>query len=179
MSIKRKLVMVIPAFIIIGLVVFFSIISQDLEIESSLEKEESLTPKIDFVLSDGTKANLETFEGSYVLVNFWATWCEPCLEEMPSLRALDLLYKNRGLRVLAINIQETPKEQLSEALEKISLPENTVFNVKRSQISRYQIEGIPYSILINKAGKPIKSFEGSREWTSRPVLAELNQLMLK
>lgn len=179
MSIKRKLVMVIPAFLIIGLVVFFSMISQDLQIESSLEKDESLSPKIDFVLSDGTKANLETFAGSFVLINFWATWCEPCLEEMPSLRALDLLYKNRGLRVLTINIQETPKEQLSEALEKISLPEHTVFNVKRSQISRYQIEGIPYSILINKAGKPIKSFEGSREWTSRPVLAELNQLMLK
>jgi thiol-disulfide isomerase/thioredoxin len=154
-------------------------ISQDLQIESSLEREENLAPQMEFSLPDGTKASLDQFKGNYVLVNFWATWCEPCLEEMPSLRALDLLYKNRGLRVLAINIQETPKEKLEESLEKIALPENTVFNVKRSQISRYQLEGIPFSILINKAGKPIKTFEGSREWTSRAVLAEINQLILK
>lgn len=179
MSIKRKLVMIIPAVIIIGLVVFFSMISQDLEIGESLEKEDSLAPKMDFILPNGTQASLESFEGNYVLINFWATWCEPCLEEMPSLRALDLLYKNRGLRVLAINIQETPKEKLENALEKIALPENTVFNVKRSQISRYQLEGIPFSILINKAGKPIKTFEGSRDWTSQSVLAEINQLIVK
>lgn len=179
MSIKRKLVFVIPAILIIGLVVFFSMISKDLQIESSLEKEENLAPKLDFILPDGTKASLETFEGNYVLVNFWATWCEPCLEEMPSLRALDLLYKNRGLRVLAINIQETPREALVRELEKIVLPENTVFNVKRSQISRFKLEGIPYSILINKSGRPIKSFEGSREWTSKPVLAEINQLIVQ
>ena len=112
-----------------------------------------------------------------VLVHFWATWCEPCMEEMPSLRALEKHYRNRGLVLLAINIQETPFEELQDKLVGIQVPENLIFNVKRSQIASYQIEGIPFSVLLDKNGKPRQTFEGPRNWNSQEILSQIDLVL--
>ncbi|NBT58011.1 TlpA family protein disulfide reductase [bacterium] len=179
MALSKKIVIAVPLIATISIVVFFSRISQDIQIESPLEKEEKLVPKLDFHLPNGQRVSLHDFQGRSVLMNFWATWCEPCLEEMPSLKALEKNYRSHGLTVLAINIEETPESDLRDKLTGLELPSNLIFNVKRSQISHYKLEGIPYTIFINREGRPVKNFEGPRDWASPEMFKLIDQLLAR
>lgn len=179
MAISKKIVIATPILAIIGIVFFFAKVSQDIQIESSLEKEENLAPKLEFQLPDGQDVNLQDLKGNAVLLNFWATWCEPCLEEMPSLSVLEKKYRSKGLTVLAINIEEAPESELREKLPKIQLPKNLIFGAKRSQISNYKLEGIPYTIFINREGRPTKTFEGPRNWASSEMFNQIDQLLAR
>jgi len=177
MLLKNKLYILVPVVTSLVIIISFLLISKEFKIGSTLEEDLKGPPPVEFKLSNGKKTTLEELKGRAILLNFWATWCEPCMQEMPSLRALEKHYKNRGLMVLAINIQETPYEELQDKLEGISTPENLIFNVKRSQIAAYNIEGIPYSILIDKSGNPKQTFEGPRMWHSPEVIAQIDQLL--
>ncbi|MFM8270056.1 MAG: TlpA family protein disulfide reductase [Pseudomonadota bacterium] len=179
MAIRKKIIFAVPVAAIIGLVVFFTLVSQDIQIESSLEKEESLVPNLELRLPGGQQVDLKNLKGKAVLLNFWATWCEPCLEEMPSLSVLEKNYRSHGLMVLAVNIQESPESELREKLEGIRVPQNLIFNVKRSQISQYKLEGIPYTIFINREGRPIKTFEGPRDWSSPEMFKQMDELLAR
>jgi hypothetical protein len=101
------------------------------------------------------------------------------MEEMPSLSVLEKNYKSHGLTVLAVNIQESPESELRDKLEGIRLPQNLIFNVKRSQISQYKLEGIPYTIFINREGRPVKTFEGPRDWASPEMFRQIDELLAR
>lgn len=176
MTLKKKWVIGVPVVVIAGIFVFFSLVSSDIKIESELEKKDKLAPQLDFKLPDGNDSSLESLRGTALLLNFWATWCAPCLEEMPSLRALEEHFPN-SLKVLAINIQETSKAELEDKLQGTVFPRNLIFNVKRSQIAHYKLEGIPFSILINREGIPVKTYEGPRDWDSSEMLREIKELL--
>jgi hypothetical protein len=98
---------------------------------------------------------------------------------MPSLSVLEKNYKGRGLTLLAVNIQESPESELRDKLVGIHLPQNLIFNVKRSQISQYKLEGIPYTIFINREGRPIKTFEGPRDWASPEMFGQIDELLAR
>jgi cytochrome c biogenesis protein CcmG/thiol:disulfide interchange protein DsbE len=179
MALSKKIVIAIPVIAIVGLVIFFTLVSRDIEIEGSLEKDFNLAPKLEFRMPNGKTVNLHDLKGNAVLLNFWATWCEPCMEEMPSLSVLEKNYKSHGLTVLAVNIQESPESELRDKLEGIRLPQNLIFNVKRSQISQYKLEGIPYTIFINREGRPVKTFEGPRDWASPEMFRQIDELLAR
>lgn len=177
MLLKHKIYIFVPIAAIIVITVLFISLSPKFEIQNTLEEDFVGTPSMELRLPNGKHTTLRDFKGQLVLLNFWATWCEPCLEEMPSLRALEKHYKNKGLTVLAINIQESPFEELRDKLTGIAVPENLIFNVKRSQIATYQIEGIPLSILFDKSGKQIEVFEGPRVWNSPEMLSHFDKIL--
>jgi thiol-disulfide isomerase/thioredoxin len=177
MLLKHKIYIFTPIVAILLVTVFFISFSKKLEIQSSLEEDLIGAPPMEFRLPNGKNATLKDFRGQALLLNFWATWCEPCLEEMPSLRALENHYKDRSLTILAINIQESPKEELQDKLSGIIAPQNLIFNVKRSQIATYRIEGIPYSILLDKNGIQKKVFEGPRVWNSTDIISQIDKVL--
>jgi hypothetical protein len=78
-----------------------------------------------------------------------------------------------------VNIQESPESELRDKLEGIRLPQNLIFNVKRSQISQYKLEGIPYTIFINREGRPVKTFEGPRDWASPEMFRQIDELLAR
>jgi len=176
MTLMKKWVVGVPVVVIVGIFVFFSLVSSDLKIESDLEKKDRLAPQLEFKLPDGRASSLESLRGTALLLNFWATWCNPCLEEMPSLRALEEHFPS-NLKVLAINIQETPRAELEDKIQGIVFPKNLIFNVKRSQIAHYKLEGLPFSILVNREGVPVKTYEGPRNWDSPEMLREIKEFL--
>ena len=176
MSLQKRWVVGIPVLVTLSIFVFFSLVSSDIKIESEFEKKDRMAPQLEFKLPDGSASNLESLRGTALLLNFWATWCNPCLEEMPSLRALEEHFPS-NLKVLAINIQETPRAELEDKIQGIVLPRNLIFNVKRSQIAQYKLEGLPYSIFVNREGIPVKTYEGPRNWDSPEILKEIKELL--
>ena len=128
-------------------------------IESGNEYAESLKRKFtndvapDFQLEtpDGRKVKLSDYKGKVVLLNFWATWCQPCAQEMPHLIGLYDKYKDRGVEVLAISIDEKT-DHLKVAPYAKDRKLNFTVLYDEGMEKAYSIDGLPTSVIIDKQG---------------------------
>lgn len=131
----------------------------------------------DFTLTDlqGKSWNLKALRGKVVLVNFWATWCQPCRKEMPDLEALYQRFKDRGFVILGISDEEAPKvkELLSE--QKVSYP--ILLDPGRKVNELFRIEGIPKNFVYDRNGKLVAQAIDMR--TQKQFLAMLAQAGLQ
>ena len=107
----------------------------------------------DFALKSSTGDNLRLSEyrGDVVMINFWASWCAPCREEMPLLDEMYDKYKNLGFTILGVNLDEN-RQDAAKILEQIPVTFPVLFDPK-SEISRlYKVTAMPTTILIDRDG---------------------------
>lgn len=113
--------------------------------------------------------------GKVHLINFWATWCAPCLIEMPSIQKLWEKYKKDGLNVIAISVDETPEQLIPGTLRKINvnLP---IYTDPGQELGRlFQISGLPFTLILNE-NREILYFEaGERDWNSDLVQGQVEE----
>ena len=132
-------------------------------------------PAPDFVLKDinGKTVSLSQFKGKPVLLNFWATWCGPCKEEMPSMQRLHDTAKNNGeFHVIAISIDRSNLKKIHQYAQNLNLSFPILLDPDRKTRNAYFIRGLPTSYLIDAEGK-LKGFvSGARNW-DRPASLEL------
>jgi thiol-disulfide isomerase/thioredoxin len=128
-------------------------------------------PDFEFTLDPGTKQNLVALRGKVVLINFWAYWCEPCLEEMASLGHLQEALKSRDFILLMVHVGD----EKDEALKVKDLPNNRVFDVSAGILGTYGVSGLPHSVLIDKQGVVRAEFKGPRDWMSRSILKQIEE----
>ncbi|PZU92881.1 MAG: thiol:disulfide interchange protein [Chelatococcus sp.] len=129
------------------------------------------TPPLAFLGPDGKPVSLADFAGRTVLVNLWATWCAPCLHEMPALDRLQTQLGGDDFAVVAVNIDtrnlDKPKAWLADkkigALTYYSDPEAGVFQTLRKA---YKVEGMPVSLLIDRQGCQLAMIQGPADWAS-------------
>ncbi len=109
-------------------------------------------PAPDFTLSDlaGKQVKLSELRGSVVLLDFWATWCGPCVMSLPALEKIHQEYSGRGLKVLALN-QAEDKEKVSKFIEDKKLT-MTVLLDEGTAAKAYQVNAIPMQAMIGKDG---------------------------
>jgi peroxiredoxin len=118
-----------------------------------LRADDERRQKIDFTLTDlqGRPWTLRNLHGKVVLVNFWATWCQPCRREMPDLEALYQRFKGQGFAILAISDEEPSKVTPFVAERKLTYP---ILLDPGSKIhERFQVDGIPKSYVYDRGGK--------------------------
>ena len=115
-----------------------------------------LTPAIGFELKnlDGKSIQLSKYKGQVVLVNFWATWCEPCKEEFPELIHLQEKYGTQGLVVLAVNLAESKPRIQTFLKSNLILPNSLEILLDNSSLSykAWRVKGIPTTYLVSKKG---------------------------
>ena len=108
-----------------------------------------------FVLAEVNKGPLELreslAENDIVLINFWATWCGPCLIEMPVLEQLYEKYRYDGFSILSVN-EDDDRTTLDRFLADNPLPFPVLYDSEKSVMSRYEVYGFPTSILVDKEG---------------------------
>lgn len=118
-------------------------------------------PEIELQDLNGETVRLEDHKGSIVLVNFWATWCEPCKEELPKLEALYQKYKDQGVVILGVNLDIKRDQRRARALvERIGLSFPIVLDPKQTVPPRYQPAKMPSSYLIDAQGNIRFKHEG-------------------
>ena len=117
---------------------------------------------VDFTLPDlnGKNVSLSEFRGKWVIVNYWATWCPPCLDEIPDLVEFHDKYKDKDAVVLGINYEEVNREYLKEFVEShlMSYPVLQMEPVPVTELG--PVMGLPTTYIISPAGERIARQEG-------------------
>jgi thiol-disulfide isomerase/thioredoxin len=130
-------------------------------------------PSLAFVTLSGRPRTLEDFRGGFILVNLWATWCGPCVREMPSLDRAQAKLGDR-LRILAISEDKRGEKVVGPFLTKLAPAHLAVFLDAPNAASRaFNRRVLPTSYLIDRSGRIVASLEGSVEWDSPRVIAAL------
>ena len=133
-------------------------------------------PELAFTGPDGQPTTLSAFRGRAVLVNLWATWCAPCLKEMPALDGLQGAEGGADFAVVAINIDtrnlDKPRNWLAEAgIRRLSYyadPQAGVFQVLRTA---RKVEGMPVSLIVDREGCELAILQGPADWASAEAKA--------
>lgn len=133
----------------------------------------------DFRLQDesGTEISLATFRGQPILLNFWATWCPPCVWEMPSLERLSRTLAPQGLAVVAVSIDEGGWPTIRRFQSEIPITFTILWDETTDVAARYGTYQLPESYLISKDGIVLKKYLGPREWDDPELLREIRELM--
>jgi peroxiredoxin len=131
----------------------------------------------EFTLSDlaGKKVQLKAFRGRLVFLNFFATWCDPCREEMPGMERLFRTHQDDGFVVVAVNLQETAKT-VRPFVEKLKLSFPIALDTEGAVTREYGVRALPVSFLIGRDGKIRWRAIGGRDWESaeaRKLFAQL------
>jgi cytochrome c biogenesis protein CcmG/thiol:disulfide interchange protein DsbE len=121
------------------------------------------------------KVTLSQFRGQVVVLNFWATWCPPCIEETPSLVRMQAHLKDKGVTVLAVSIDEDDA-QYHKFLKEYGVNMVTVRDESRKAPSLYGTFGWPETFIIDRAGVVRRKFIGAVDWTSPEITEYLTKL---
>lgn len=125
----------------------------------------------------GSTLRLADFRGKVLLLNFWATWCPPCVREMPSMEALYQKYKNRNFAVLAISLDEKGEAVVAPFVKKLKLTFAIALDVESRVSALYGARDLPSSFLIDPKGKVIAAAKGERDWFSPEAQSYMDELL--
>ncbi len=123
-----------------------------------------------FTLNDhqGQPFRMQDLRGKVVLMNFWATWCPPCIHEMPMMDQLYRSAKDLPFTLLALNMQES-QEDVSAFLQKRDFQFPVLLDQEGAVVASYKVRGLPSTFLIDCAGNLIGSVTGVLKWIDHPM----------
>ena len=124
-------------------------------------------PDIAFVTAEGKPATLKDFAGRVVLLNLWATWCAPCVREMPSLDRLQAELGGADFEVVALSSDRSGKAAVEPFFRSHGLSELAIYLDPKSEATRaLGARGLPTTLLIDRRGREAGRLEGAAEWDS-------------
>jgi peroxiredoxin len=137
--------------------------------------EGQTAPDFRFKDQSGKQFSLSDFRGKVVLVNFWATWCSPCREEMPSLESLLRQMDSNNLKMLALSVDDS-WVQVNEFMHEsgIALPVYADFD--KQIATRYGTLKFPETYVVDKKGKIVLKVIGAADWVAPDMVAYLRKL---
>jgi thiol-disulfide isomerase/thioredoxin len=131
-------------------------------------------PEVRFVTEDGTRKTLSDFRGKAILVNIWATWCPPCVTELPTLDALQVDLGDQGFEVVALSIDTGGAPIVRRFFDKVGIKQ-LIIDVDPTQLSftNLRIAGLPTTLLISADGKEVGQLVGPAIWNEPEMEAFL------
>lgn len=121
--------------------------------------------------------SLKELRGQLVFLNFWATWCPPCKEEMPSMERLYQRYKDRRFTIVAISIDSGASDGVASFVRKLGLTFPIGLDPKLEVANRYTVRALPSSFLIDRTGNTVAVALGPRDWDGNAARAVVEGLL--
>jgi peroxiredoxin len=141
-------------------------------------KEGQKAPALELATLDSGRMTLADHRGKLVVLNFWATWCQPCALEMPSLEALWRRYRDRGLVVVAVSVDRgSPRNLLEPYVRNLKLTFPILLDPDASTSERWRVTALPATFLITPGGDATGMAVGAREWDSAEMKALVERLL--
>lgn len=155
-------------------------------LSSVTSAEEILTPlpnkpeAPEFLLRDMNEKikELDDYRGKPIIINFWATWCPPCRDELPSMNRAWWEIKDEGIQMLAINIGED-EEAISSFTKNYPIDFTILLDESSEEISNWSIRGLPTTFVLDPQGHVIYRAVGGREWDNKKILDMVRALKTK
>ncbi len=133
----------------------------------------------DFTVRDltGKEVTLSDLRGKVVLVNFWATWCPPCREEIPSMMKLNQAMAGKPFQMLAISIDEGGKGAIEQFFANSGQTLPAYLDGEQKVAGLYGTTGVPETFVVDKKGVILKKVIGGMDWSAPEVIGYLNGLL--
>ncbi|MGB8856987.1 MAG: TlpA disulfide reductase family protein [Burkholderiales bacterium] len=134
------------------------------------------TPVLKLKDTEGKTRNLEDFRGKVVVVNFMATWCVPCVEEMPSLQALRERFRGKGLEVMAVNAGES-EAKVSQFTRDLRIKFPVLLDQDEDAKVAWKVNGIPATFIVEPNGRIVYRVLGEINWLDEEAVALIEKLL--
>ena len=125
---------------------------------------------------DGKSYSLKDFRGKVVFLNFWATWCIPCREEMPQMEKLHREFKDQGLEIVAVNFRED-KQTVKKFVAELGLTFRILLDLDGAVSNEYGAWALPLSYFVDRKGIFIGKVNGDRPWDSKEAKAFVREIL--
>jgi thiol-disulfide isomerase/thioredoxin len=137
-------------------------------------------PLPDFTFTDGEGAprRVADFAGQGLLLNFWATWCPPCVAEMPALDRLQALLKPEGILVLPLSSDRGGRAQVAPFYARVELSHLGIWLDPRGAAGRLLgVRGLPTTVIVDRQGREVARLEGAAVWDAPDMMAAIRELV--
>jgi len=139
-------------------------------------KDNSVTPDFSLVNPDGKKISLKNLRGKIVFLNFWASWCVPCREEMPAMEKLYQEFKDKNFTILAVAVKDRKQDAINFVKElKLTYP--VALDPEGQAGLLYGAWGLPTTYLIGPKGEGLARAWGPAEWYGPPARKLIKELV--
>ena len=177
---RKKILIPVAAILVI-------IVGVLMAIKASVQKETRLNlqplelvegaelPNFEITQLDQKVVKVGDLPGKVKMLNFWATWCEACMEEMPSIVKLRDTYNSRGFEVLGLNVDENPPKAAPPIAQKFNMKFPLFMDPTNALTELFDIHAIPLTVIFDQSRKILLIESGSREWDDE----EMHQLLDK
>lgn len=127
---------------------------------------------------EGKELTLDQFKGKVVILNLWATWCVPCIKEMPSLERLSQKMKDKGVAVMSISQDRGGMKQVGPFLDKHGLKALPIYlDPKGGVLKAIAGRGLPTTLVIDREGREVGRLEGDAEWDGAHAVALIEHVL--
>ena len=139
---------ILPALALMALV---SGLAASASAPASADAPAAAAPDFNLPARDGSKVHLSELKGQVVMINFWASWCGPCRQEMPLLQQIQAKYEPLGFTLLGVNV-EPDSAEAEKWLKNVPVTFPILFDRENSVSARFGVEAMPSSVLIDREG---------------------------
>lgn len=127
---------------------------------------------------DGSRQiTLNIFRGHFIIVNFWATWCTPCMMEMPSLDRLARRMAKNNVKVIAISQDDGGAVQVQPFIDRLNLTKlHVLYDLEKKSSRDFAIRGLPTTVLLSPEGQILARLEGEAQWDKGPLFEQISKI---
>ena len=177
---KRHFLLYLLLIILVAVVIYRvqTPVDSQVKIKSQVGLEVGMQAP-DFTLRNlnGNLEGLSEFKDQVVVLNFWATWCAPCLEEMPAFETLYRRYRSQGLTVIAVSLDKGNTSKVEKFVDEHSLTFPVLLDLDGIAERIYPSFTIPFTYVIDKKGRIAARVDGAKNWSSNETFAALDILI--
>jgi len=138
----------------------------------------AVLPELPFTTPEGGEKTLAAYEGRYVVLNFWATWCAPCLRELPSLEALNKAFNSSEFAVVTLATGRNAPQAIDRVFADKDIQTLTRYRDEDMVIGKaFDVRGLPVTLILDPQGREIARMKGEAEWDSPSALAIVQALL--
>lgn len=147
--------------------------------EALIPTDPPVTPAdVPFFGADGTEHHLAEFLGHGMVVNLWATWCAPCVAEMPSLEALSVALAPENIAVLPLSSDRGGADKVREWFREHDIKSLPVLTDPKGAVARaWNARGIPMTVIIDRKGRECARLEGAADWSASSTIDLIRKLV--
>ena len=150
---------------------------QEINFNQLKPKEGYLATKFTLRNLRGNLEGLDDHAGKVIVVNFWATWCAPCVKEMPSFETLYRRFRSQGLTVLAVSLDKDRSAKVQEFVDKYKLSFPVLLDTEGVAEKLYPSFTIPFTYVIDKQGRVAARIDGAKDWESSETFKAVEYLL--